>query len=149
MATEHTNVRTFLEQLPEDRLLVVNQFKQTIENNIPTGFEIGISYKMLAWNVPHSIYPKGYHCDPKQALPFVSLASQKAGISLYHMGIYADPQLMEWFKNEYKLRVDSKLDMGKSCIRFKKLDSIPYELIGELMSKMSVDQWIKIYENSL
>jgi hypothetical protein len=104
---------------------------------------------MISYFVPHSIYPKGYKCDPSLALPFVSIASQKNFIALYHMGIYMNPTLMDWFTAEFAKRVKGKLDMGKSCIRFKKLDAIPFDLIGELVSKMSVDEWIACYEKAL
>jgi hypothetical protein len=103
---------------------------------------------MIGWGVPHSLYPKGYHCDPKLPLPFLSIASQKNFVALYHMGIYADKELHDWFIAEYPKHVATKLDMGKSCIRFKKPDSIPYDLIGQLVSKMTVQQWIDVYENA-
>jgi hypothetical protein len=102
---------------------------------------------MIGFCVPHSIYPKGYHCDSKIALPFVSIASQKNFIALYHMGIYAEPNLLDWFVGEYPKHVKSKLDMGKSCIRFKKIEEIPFDLIGELMKKMSPQEWIDLYES--
>jgi hypothetical protein len=104
---------------------------------------------MIGFVVPHEIYPNGYHCDPKLPLPFANIASQKNFIGFYHMGIYANPELLEWFVKEYPKHSDTKLDMGKSCVRFKKMDKIPYDLIGKLMRKMSVDNWIKLYEQNI
>lgn len=130
----------------EDRKEVMEKMCHTIRLALPKGYEEGVSYGMISYAVPHSIYPAGYHCDPKQPLPFVSLASQKNFIALYHMGLYADQELLTWFTDKYKATVSSKLDMGKSCIRFKKMSDIPFELIGELMTKISVDDWIKTYE---
>jgi len=101
---------------------------------------------MIGYVVPHAIYPKGYHCSPHLPLPFVSIAAQKNFIALYHMGIYAQPELLNWFVQEYPKHVSAKLDMGKSCIRFKKIDNIPFQLIAELMKKMSVQDWINCYE---
>ena len=131
---------------PEDRKNVMGKMRQTILESLPKGFEEGVGYGMILYFVPHTIYPAGYHCDPKQPLPFVSLASQKNFIALYHMGLYADPALLSWFTEKYKATVSSKLDMGKSCIRFKKMTDIPFELIGELMTKISVESWIETYE---
>jgi hypothetical protein len=102
---------------------------------------------MIGYVVPHSLYPDGYHCDPKLPLPFMSIASQKNFIALYHMGIYSDPELLEWFKAEYPKYVKTKLDMGKSCIRFKKPETIPYELIAQLSTKMTPQNWIDRYES--
>lgn len=130
----------------EDRKDVMGKMRQTILESLPKGFEEGVGYGMILYFVPHTIYPAGYHCDPKQPLPFVSLASQKNFIALYHMGLYADPALLSWFTEKYKATVSSKLDMGKSCIRFKKMTDIPFELIGELMTKISVESWIETYE---
>lgn len=138
---------SYIENLPDDRKQVVQEIRKIIVENLPEGFEETIQYGMLSWVVPHSIYPKGYHCDTKTPLPFLSLASQKNFISLYHMGIYAEPNLMDWFVANYNQHCKSKLDMGKSCIRFKKMDDIPFQLIGELSQKMSPAQWIELYES--
>lgn len=138
----------YLSNLPDDRKEVMQKLRNSIIENIPQGFEEVMSYGMLGFVIPHSIYPKGYHCDPKLPLPFMNLASQKNFIALYHMGIYADNKLLEWFVAEYPKHCKAKLDMGKSCIRFKKLDDIPYELIGELAGKVSVTDWIKTYETA-
>ena len=112
------------------------------------GFKEGMGYGMMGWDVPHSLYPAGYHCDPKQPLPFMGMASQKNSINLYHMGIYADPKLLKWFTDAFAKVSKHKLDMGKSCIRFKKPEDIPYELIGELARKMTPQDWIEKYENA-
>jgi hypothetical protein len=142
------NVKDYLKELPEDRASYFIKLRETILNNIPKGFEETISYGMIGYVVPHSIFPEGYHCDPKLPLPFVSIASQKNFIALYHMGIYANPKLLDWFVSEFPKHSKSKLDMGKSCIRFKKAEQIPYDLIGELMQKTSVQDWIKLYRDN-
>lgn len=139
-------VNEILINLPEDRIEPFNKLHETILKNLPKGFEAAISYGGLGYVVPHSLYPAGYHCKPSEPLPFAGLASQKGSINFYHMGIYTDPELMEWFVTEYPKHSKQKLDMGKSCIRFKKLDDIPYKLIGALMKKVSVKEWIEKYE---
>ncbi|OYQ33194.1 hypothetical protein CHU92_13310 [Flavobacterium cyanobacteriorum] len=127
----------------------MEKLHDVIIKNLPEGFQEGMGYGMLGWSVPHSTYPAGYHCDPKQPLPFLGIASQKNFIALYHMGIYADKELHDWFVAEYPKYVKTKLDMGKSCIRFKKPETIPYELIGRLVQKMTPQQWIELYEAGL
>ena len=139
----------YISQIPEDRNEPFRKLRKAIKDNIPKGFEEVIGYGMPGFVVPHTIYPDGYHCDPKTPLPFVNIASQKNFIALYHAGIYADPKLYSWFTSEYPKYVKTKLDMGKSCVRFKKMDQIPYELIEELMTKMSVDDWIGTYEKNI
>ena len=139
----------YIAQLPEERKMIFSKIRETIIQNVPNGFEETMSYGMLGYVVPHSIYPAGYHCDPKLPLPFINIASQKNFIALYHMGIYANSELMEWFVNEYPKYCTTKLDMGKSCIRFKKMDQIPYELIAELTTKMTVKDWISLYEKKV
>ncbi|GAB1404932.1 MAG: DUF1801 domain-containing protein [Lentimicrobiaceae bacterium] len=139
----------YIEQLADDRKNAVEQLRKTILDHLPTGFSETISYGMIGFVVPHTIYPNGYHCDPKQPLPFISIASQKNYLALYHMGLYANPELLKWFADEYPKHCKTKLDIGKSCIRFKKPDQIPHELIGELCSKMTTEQWIKIYQDTL
>lgn len=139
----------YLKEIPEDRVEAFNKLRETILKNIPKGFEECMCYGMIGYVVPHSIYPNGYHCDPKIPLPFANLASQKNSINFYHMGIYGSPELLAWFQEEYKKQCKSKLDMGKSCIRFKKMDDIPFDLIGKLMKKISVEEWINLYESNL
>ncbi|MCB9332150.1 MAG: DUF1801 domain-containing protein [Lewinellaceae bacterium] len=135
--------------IPEERRDAFTRLRETIQENIPDGFQEGMSYGMIGYVVPHSIYPSGYHCDPKLPLPFASIASQKNFIALYHMGLYANEELLKWFVAEYPKHSKTKLDMGKSCIRFKKPEAIPFQLIAELMQKMSVDDWVELYETHL
>ncbi|MFD1062810.1 DUF1801 domain-containing protein [Winogradskyella litorisediminis] len=137
----------YISQLPDDRKAAVTKLHNLIKDNMPEGLEAGISYGMLAYFVPKSIYPAGYHCKPFPPLPFVNLASQKNFIALYHSGLYAKKELYDWFVEEYPKHARYKLDMGKSCVRFKKVDDIPYDLIKELLGKMTVNEWIAIYEN--
>lgn len=133
--------------LPEDRKAPVSRLREVIQQNIPAGFEETMSYGMIGWVVPKTIYPEGYHCNRSLPLPFISIASQKNFVALYHMGLYADPALMEWFLKEYIAISTKKPDMGKSCIRFKKPEEIPFDLIASLSSKMSCQQWIDRYES--
>lgn len=143
-----STVQEYLQNLPEERINAIESLRNIIKKNLPKGFEECISYGMIGYSVPHSLYPKGYHCDPKIALPFLSIASQKNFIAVYHMGIYADTNLLQWFTHEYPNHSKAKLDMGKSCIRFKKMDQIPFDLIGALAAKMTPQQWIELYEKN-
>ena len=149
MKTPATTIEEILANIPEERKEAFNKLHQTIVDNLPKGFEPGISYGMLGYVIPHELYPAGYHCKPSEPLPFASLASQKNSINFYHMGIYLDPALMEWFVAEFPKHSSQKLDMGKSCMRFKKWDQIPFELMGQLMQKMTAAQWIALYERNL
>lgn len=139
----------YIAELPDDRKKAMAELRKAIKKNIPKGFKETMGYGMMGYCVPHSIYPDGYHCNPSDPLPFMGIASQKNFIAVYHMGVYSDPKLLKWFTDEYKKRVTTKLDMGKSCIRFKKPENIPFDLIGELASKMTVDDWISKYEEVL
>jgi uncharacterized protein YdhG (YjbR/CyaY superfamily) len=139
----------YMESLPEDRKTAMEKLRNSIQQNLPKGFKETIGYGMLCYVVPHSTYPNGYHCDPKAPLPFLSIASQKNFIAVYHMGIYMDKNLLDWFTSEYSKHVKTKLDMGKSCIRFKKMDQIPYDLLAELFQKITVEDWISKYESVL
>ena len=139
----------YIGQLPEERRPVISKIRNIIDKNIPKGFQAQMSYGMLGWVVPHSIYPDGYHCDTKLPLPFMNLASQKNFVALYHSGIYADPKLHDWFVTEYPKHCKRKLDMGKSCVRFKSMDDIPYDLIKDLCTKMTVDDWVALYEKNV
>jgi len=143
------SVKEYLERLPEERREAVERLREMILANLPKGFEETISYGMISYVVPHSIYPKGYHVNPEEPLPFISLASQKNHIAVYHSGIYMIPELEEWFRDEYARRVDTKLDMGKSCIRFRNPKKIPYDLLEELINKVSVEEYVDLYERSL
>lgn len=148
MQSKATTPEQYLAELTEERKEAMQKIRNAIKNNLPNGFEEVMSYGMLGYVVPHSIYPDGYHCTPKLPLPFINLASQKNNISLYHMGIYGDENLLNWFVAEYAKQAKSKIDMGKGCLRFKKMDDIPFDLIGELATKISVDDWIAIYERN-
>jgi len=146
MISAATTPEEYIASLPDDRKAVMSMLRQTLIQNLPPGFQEVMSYGMISFVVPHSLYPAGYHCNPKQALPFISLASQKNFIALYHMGIYADTALLDWFTRLWPTHSAAKLDMGKSCIRFKKIDQIPFGLLGELASKVTPQQWIATYE---
>jgi len=138
----------YIDKLPDDRKDTFIELLNSIRNGLPEGFEECISYGMIGFVVPHSLYPKGYHCDPKLPLPFLSIASQKNSINIYHMGLYADMNLHDWFVEKYKAMVKTKLDMGKSCIRFKINQEIPLDLIQELSGKMTPQDWIQLYEKA-
>ena len=147
MQIEANTPDEYIAQLPHDRKSVMEKLRKTILDNLPKGFKEKINYGMIGYVVPHSIYPAGYHVTPDLPLPFINIASQKNFIAVYHMGIYADPKLLDWFTSEYPKHCKLKLDMGKSCIRFKKPDQIPFDLIGELASKVSVEEWVKTYDS--
>jgi len=149
MKIEAATPEEYISKLSEDRAMAVSRLRNVIKDNLPDGFEEVMSYGMIGFVVPKSLYPSGYHCSPELPLPFINIASQKNFIALYHMGIYAFPELHDWFVSEYPSYVKTKLDMGKGCIRFKKVDTIPYDLIAELVSKMTPDKWIELYETSL
>lgn len=149
MTSNATTPEAYINQLPEDRKEAISKIRTILKSTLPKGFLECISYKMLGYVVPHTIYPDGYHCNPKLPLPFINLASQKNFIALYHNGIYADSNLYNWFVEEYPKHCKRKLDMGKSCIRFKYIDDIPYGLIEELAVKMTPENWIYLYEKNL
>ena len=149
MQSKATSPEQYINELPKDRKEVIKKLRKTILEKIPSGFEEQMSYGMLGYVVPHNIYPDGYHCSPELPLPFMNVASQKNFVALYHSGIYASKELHDWFVGEYPKYVKTKLDMGKSCIRFKKLETIPYELIGEICTMMTVDEWIILYEKNI
>ena len=149
MTSKATTPEQYLRELPADRKEPVTQLRNTILKNLPKGFKEVMSYGMIGFVVPHEIYPAGYHCDPKLPLAFMNIASQKNFIALYHMGIYGSSKLLKWFVEEYPKHTTAKLDMGKSCIRFKKPEHIPYKLIGELVKKVTVKDWIETYEKIL
>ena len=149
MQFKSKTILEYISQLTEDRKEPISKLRNIINQNIDRGFSEEINYGMIGWVVPHSLYPEGYHCDPKLPLPFMCIASQKHFIAIYHMGVYANPKLLEWFISEYPKHCSTKLDMGKSCIRFKKIENIPYNLIGELVTKMSANDWIMLYESNV
>ena len=138
----------YISQVSDDKREAFSLLRETIIENLPDGFVEEMSYGMIGYVVPFSIYPNGYHCNGKLPLPFMNIAAQKNFISLYHMGIYAHPGLLNWFTEEFPKYSKSKLDMGKGCIRFKYSSPIPYTLIGELVRKMEVADWINLYEAS-
>ncbi len=148
MQSKATTVEQYISELPEERKKAISELRKVIIKNLPKGFQEEMNYGNIGYVVPHSKYPAGYHCDPKLPLPFMGVASQKNSINFYHMGIYADPKLLKWFTDAHTKASPKKLDMGKSCIRYKKPDDIPYKLLGELVSKITVDDWIKMYETN-
>lgn len=149
MQYKATSPEDYISQVPEERQSTLKKLRKTVKDNLPKGFEEGIQYGMIGYFVPHSTYPDGYHCTPSEPLPFMSFASQKNSVNLYHSGIYAVPEIHDWFVSEYPKHSKRKLDMGKSCIRFKNMDDIPFDLIGELCKKLTVDEWIAIYEKNV
>ena len=149
MKAQGKTVEEILVNVPAERAEAFNKLHEVIVKNLPKGFEPAISYGGLGYVIPHKLYPAGYHCKPEEPLPFAGIASQKHSINFYHMGVYADPELMKWFMKEYPKHSSQKLDMGKSCVRFKHIDQIPYKLLGELMKKMSAKEWIDLYEKNM
>ncbi len=148
MQSKATTVDAYIDELPEDRKAAIKKLTAVIKKNLPKGFKEGMGYGMIGYVVPHTLYPKGYHCDPKLPLPFLSVASQKNFIAVYHMGIYASPVLLKWFTEAHAEASPKKLDMGKSCIRYKKPEDIPYALIGELAARITPAEWITMYEKN-
>jgi uncharacterized protein YdhG (YjbR/CyaY superfamily) len=149
MQSTAKTVDEYINSLPAERVEAIKQLRHVILKNLPEGFSEEMSYGMVGYVVPHSKYPAGYHCNPELPLPFMAFASQKNFIAFYHMCLYADQQLMEWFTKQYTKQVTGKLDMGKSCVRFKKPGQIPYQLIGELVAKITPEKWIALYEKKL
>lgn len=149
MQIKTDNPDEYIEKVPEDRKEAMTKLRKVIKENLPDGFEETMIYGMIGYVVPHSIYPDGYHVDPSLPLSFINIASQKNHIAIYHSGIYADNELMNWFTSEYSKYVQTKLDMGKSCIRFRNPDHIPFKLIGKLAAKMTPQKWIKLYQNTI
>jgi len=149
MKLEANSPEEYMSKISEDRKAAVHKLLQVIRGNLPDGFQETMSYGMIGFVVPHSLYPAGYHVNPADPLPFINIASQKNFIALYHFAVYADPEIHDWFVEEYPKYSKTKLDMGKSCIRFKKPDQIPFELIGELATKFTPDKWVKLYESNI
>lgn len=146
MAMKAASISEYLESIPSERKQAMTMLRKAIQQNLPKGFTEAMSYGMIGYVVPHSLYPDGYHCDPKLPLPFLAIASQKNFIAIYHMGMYADPELLKWFTEEFAKRAKAKLDMGKSCVRFKNPEQIPFDLIGELAGKVTPKAWLETYE---
>lgn len=147
MQSKATTVKEYIETLAPERADAISAIRKSILKNLPDGLEEIMQYGMISYVIPHSVYPKGYHANPKHPLPYISLASQKNYISYYHMALYGE--LLEWFTKAYKKATVQKLDMGKCCVRFKKIEHIPVDLLGEAASKLTVKQWISIYEKSI
>ena len=148
MQSKAATIEQYLNELPEDRKSIISEIRKVFKKNLPKGFEEGMSYGMIGFYVPHKLYPKGYHCDPKLPLPFINVASQKNHIAIYHMGIYASKELLNWFVSEWPNHSTKKLDMGKSCLKYKKADEVPLKLIAELTTKVTPQQWIETYEKA-
>ncbi|MFN8711668.1 MAG: DUF1801 domain-containing protein [Bacteroidota bacterium] len=149
MSNKPTTTDEYISALPADREAIITAMRDTVKKNIPKGFQEEMSYGMIGFVVPHSVYPAGYHCDPKLPLPFISIASQKSHIGFYHMGMYANQELLNWFVSEWPKHSKKKLDMGKSCVRFKKAEDVPLELIAALVKKMKPKNWIDLYESEV
>lgn len=148
MQSKAVSPEQYIDQLPEERRITMTKLRKTILDNLPEGFVETMSYGMIGYVVAHSVYPAGYHCDPKLPLPFMTIASQKNHVVVHHLGIYGSKDLLDWFTNEYSQNVKGKPDIGKGCIRFKKPDQIPYDLIGRLTAKMNVEEWVGVYESN-
>lgn len=146
MQSKATSPEAYIEEIPEERKAAFKKLRSVIKKNLPKGFQEVMGYGMIGYVVPHSKYPAGYHCDPKSPLPFMNIASQKNFIAVYNMGIYSNPAILKWFTEAHTKASPKKLDMGKSCIRYKKPEDIPFDLIGELASRITPDEWIATYE---
>jgi len=144
-AGKATTVEEYLSELPEDRRAAIRAIREAILANLPDGIEEGMQYGMIGYYVPHSVYPKGYRCDPKQPLPFAALASQKNHMAIYMMGLYGDPHQAEWFRKAWT-GAGQNLDMGKSCVRFKRIEDVPMDVVGEVVARVTTAQHIERYE---
>jgi hypothetical protein len=149
MRIEAKSVDEYITKAPADRKEALEKLRKTIKENLPSGFEETIAFGGICYVVPKSIYPQGYHANPNEPVPFISIASQKDFIGFYHMGIYAYPDLLSWFKEAYFNLGIGKADMGKACMRLKKMSAIPYDLIGELCSKITLEQYLSHYANTI
>jgi hypothetical protein len=141
----------YLAELPDDRRATVSAIRDVIDANLPDGYEAGMQYGMLSWYVPHSVYPPGYHTDRTQPLPYLALASQKQHLSLYVFGCYLggdDSGDAQWFRDAWTA-AGKKLDMGKSCVRFKRLDDVPLEVVADAVRRLPVEVLIERYEANL
>lgn len=147
MQSSAKTVNEYLRELPDDRRKAISAVRAVIRENLQPGFEEGMQYGMIGYFVPHSIYPAGYHCDPKQPLPFTALASQKNAMSLYLMACYGDEEEQVWLRDQFT-KAGKKLDMGKSCIWFKKLDDLPLDVVGAAIRRTTVPDYIAAYESA-
>ncbi len=141
MPSQTKNVEEYLAGLPEDRRAALQTIRQVILKNLPAGYAEGIQYGMIGYYVPHSVYPPGYHCDPRQPLPFAALGSQKNYMSLHFMPVYGDEELAAWLRQAWA-KTGKKLDMGKACIRFKKVDDLALDIIGEALARVPVKKYV-------
>jgi hypothetical protein len=141
MKTAAKTVDEYLQSLPEERRAVVNAVRKVIRANLPEGYAECVQYGMIGYVVPHSIYPAGYHCDPRQPLPIAGLAAQKNYFAMHLMAVYGHPETEQWFRKAY-LASGKKLDMGKACVRFKKVDDLPLEVIGQLIARVPVKAYV-------
>ncbi|HEB52752.1 MAG TPA: DUF1801 domain-containing protein [bacterium] len=140
-----TTVEQYLDGLPLDRRVAIEAVRQVVLDNLGPGFEEGIQYGMIGYFVPHSVYPNGYHCDPRQPLPYLSLAAQKNHFAIYLMGLYMDPDGAAWFERAWRA-TGKKLDMGRACVRFKKLEDVPLDVVAEAIRRMPAKRYIATYE---
>jgi uncharacterized protein YdhG (YjbR/CyaY superfamily) len=147
MQSKAKTVKQYLAELPPDRRAAISAIRDVILKNLDEGYEEGINYGAIGYSVPHRVYPPGYHCDPKLPLPFAGLGSQKNYLSMGFMPMYSDPAEMKWFVDAWK-RSGKKLDMGKVCIRFKKLEDVPLDVVGEAVRRVPAAKWIQIYEET-
>ena len=144
MQSKAATVEQYLKELPAERRQAINEVRAVILKNLDKNYEEGMQYGMIGYFVPHKLYPAGYHCDPKQPLPFACLASQKNYMSLYMMSEYRPGD--DWFKKAWE-KTGKKLDMGKSCIRFKRVEDLALNVIGEAIRRMPAKKWIEVYES--
>ena len=144
MQSNAKTVDEYLAALPEDRCKAISAIRDVILENLPEGYEEGMQYGMIGYFVPHSLFPQGYHCDPKQPLNYVALASQKNHMAIYLMGCYGDESTKDWFVKAWT-GACKKLDMGASCVRFKKLDDVPLSVVGEAVAKIPVRAYLDRY----
>lgn len=149
MTYDVATVDEYCDLLPEDRKKPFIHLREAVLKNLPEGFQETMYCRLPSYVVPHTIYPAGYHCNPKDPLPYLSIASQKHFIGYYHMGIYSMPNLLQWFQIRWEKKELGKLDIGKCVIRLKKITQIPYDLFGELTAKLSVQEWIDFYEKAI
>jgi len=148
MQSKAQTVSKYLAELPAERRQAIGEIRKTILKHLPAGYAEGMQYGMIGYFVPHSVYPAGYHCDPKQPLPYAALASQMNYISIYLMCIYGDPEHQKWFREAWA-KTGKKLNMGKSCVRIRKLDELPLDVIGQAIKRVPVKRFIEFYESAI
>lgn len=155
MQSTAATVAEYLDSLPEERRILVGAVRDTMLANIDPLYEEKMQYGAIGWVVPHSVYPPGYHCKPIDPVPFAGIASQKNAVSIYLMGLYiggdgaGETEEVTWFRDAWAASGKKKPDMGKSCIRFKKLDDIALDVIGEAVRRMPVQRYLEAYLKSI